>query len=211
MVGERRLKFDAVTLAIAGATGLLVGGTISWFAFGAPRGIDLVADSGSTADWVAAISTGVVGAAAAFVAWRQGHISELHRLEADERVRAGVQAKLIQISQLPELIPVLSVSEAGVIASKARMRAVQQLLAKCELESDEIRVLNRDAMRRNVDLRISTEVALMAIDTALERTKWLGNEEGSVRAAMVDVGAIAVAIWAGIASGRDEMKPSESN
>jgi len=71
---ERR--FGLTIVAGIGGAAFVAGACVGWFALGAPRGVDLVADNGSTADWVAAIGALVTGLAAVYFAG-QAH---LHRV-----------------------------------------------------------------------------------------------------------------------------------
>ncbi|WP_457322381.1 hypothetical protein, partial [Stenotrophomonas sp. P5_B8] len=76
------LRSDAVLSGIAGA---LLSGVLSWILFAAPGGTQ-IPDSGSVADWLAAVGTWVIG----YGAWRyakEGHdqrISEYRERRATE-------------------------------------------------------------------------------------------------------------------------------
>lgn len=197
------------TSAVVLGTGavFIAGAAASWLAFGAPRGVDLVADSGSTADWVAATGTCVIGAAAALVAWRQGHVSERNRLASEDRVRASAQAKLIQISQLIGFIPDRNPRGGAVLSDKRRLLAAKRLLAKCEFDADETRVLGEAALRMYAALRANNEVAILTMDAAIEREDWNGSENINVKGALNDAGAIAVKMWTLIGADRGTWRP----
>jgi len=90
-------KFGVPALVLSSASTFAAGAVASWFAFGAPRGVDLVADSGSTADWVAAISTGVVGLGACWFAYEANRHrrDEVARQESRDRSARNARLSLI--------------------------------------------------------------------------------------------------------------------
>ncbi|MBN5090517.1 hypothetical protein JY460_20685 [Stenotrophomonas maltophilia] len=92
---ERKFGVPAMVFSSVGT--FAAGAFASWFAFGAPRGVDLVADSGSTADWVAAISTGVVGLGACWFAYEANRHrrDEVARQEARDRSARNARLSLI--------------------------------------------------------------------------------------------------------------------
>lgn len=87
-----------------------VGAVTSWWAFGAPRGVDLAADSGSTADWVAAICTGVVGVGACWFAF------EANRHRHDEAARQERKEKMAKNARLAVILA--AANTAGVIHAR---------------------------------------------------------------------------------------------
>ncbi|CAM4127946.1 hypothetical protein [Stenotrophomonas indicatrix] len=92
---ERR--FGVVPVVFISACTFAAGAAASWYGFGAPRGVDLVADNGSTADWVAAISTCVVGLGACWFAYEANRHrrDEVARQEARDRVARNARLSLI--------------------------------------------------------------------------------------------------------------------
>jgi len=55
MDAEGMGKFGLLAVLCWAAAAFAGGAALSWWAFGAPRGVDLAADNGNTADWVAAV------------------------------------------------------------------------------------------------------------------------------------------------------------
>lgn len=92
---ERRL--GVVPVVLISVCAFAVGAVASWYAFGAPRGVDLVADNGSTADWVAAFSTCAVGLGACWFAYEANRHrrDEVARQEARDRTARNARLSLI--------------------------------------------------------------------------------------------------------------------
>lgn len=90
-------KFGVPAMIFGSACAFAAGAVASWFAFGAPRGVDLVADSGSTADWVAAISTCIVGLGACWFAYEANRHrrDEVARQESRDRSARNARLSLI--------------------------------------------------------------------------------------------------------------------
>ncbi|MDH1659887.1 hypothetical protein N5E02_00465 [Stenotrophomonas sp. GD03777] len=88
-------KFGAVHLVVISVLASAIGAVASWFAFGAPRGVDLVANNGNSADWVAAIGTWVIGFSAAYYA-HQAHMQRNDEIR--ERRLAELERKDVYLS-----------------------------------------------------------------------------------------------------------------
>ncbi len=70
------------------AIGMLLGGAIVWFVFAAFWGYQIFEDSGSAADWAAALATGLVG----WGAWKYAKEAHFQRL-TEERERRTSERK----------------------------------------------------------------------------------------------------------------------
>lgn len=90
-------EFRLLPVAVSSVCAFAAGAVASWYTFGAPRGVDLVADSGSTADWVAAISTGVVGLGACWFAYEANRHRRNEVARQEARERAARNARLAQL------------------------------------------------------------------------------------------------------------------
>lgn len=87
-------KFGSLAITAASVAAFGIGAIASWLAFGAPRGIDLVADNGNTADWVSAVGTVVVGVAATWFAYEANRARERDAHAEDVRAKKEAFSRL---------------------------------------------------------------------------------------------------------------------
>lgn len=174
-VNEER-AYGLVAVLVAGCGGLLLGGAVSWWAFGVPRGVDLAADNGNTADWVAAVGTWIIGLAAAYYA----HQSHLQRLdEIREKRLADFERKDAFLS--------------GAVLSGLHIRSVaDDIESFLELSEDSRYVLQlRDLMERLeenvVDVKFSDETLAAFPSKAVTKLAAINNRAEGLRRLMKSV------------------------
>lgn len=100
-------NYGLLIVAGAGLAATVTGAVVGWKMFGSPGWADLVSDSGSTADWAAAIGTWVIGVAAAYYAHQAHQQRELEirekrlaDLERRDAYLAGVMLRGIGINSI---------------------------------------------------------------------------------------------------------------
>lgn len=92
-------RFGALAIALSATSAFVIGAAASWWAFGAPRAVDLVADNGNTADWVAAIFTTVAAVATCVIGYAANSYTKAQAVAASqkERLQNSVSIRTIEI------------------------------------------------------------------------------------------------------------------
>ncbi|MCX3879623.1 hypothetical protein [Stenotrophomonas maltophilia] len=162
LVGIRR--FGGANVALVGVIAFATGAAGSWWAFGAPRAVDLVADSGSTADWVAALGTAVVGLGAIWFAY-EAHKLRLKEVFKEEEKDLTLEAgKLLATSYRLEIArhPGRSFAEIRILDGRvdcdfvqATLNTTLSALSGLEWKEDEIATLPPECIPTMVVLQMS--------------------------------------------------------
>lgn len=162
LVGIRR--FGGVNAALVGVIAFATGAAVSWWAFGAPRAVDLVADNGSTADWVAAVGTAVVGLGAIWFAY-EAHKLRLREVlkeeEKDLTLEAGrllATGHRLEIARYPSRsFAEISISDGRVDCDfvEAALNTTLNTLSGLEWKEDEIATLPPECIPTMVVLQLS--------------------------------------------------------
>lgn len=169
-------KFGPVAIAAASLVAFGVGAIASWLAFGAPRGVDLVADNGSTADWVSAIGTVVVGIAAAWFAYEANRAREREAHAEDVRSKKETFSRLWGLMEGGFAVGgparVLSQMEKTddpqeVAAWTAMLSTVARTLRGARWRDDDRVLLGMEGRARLADLEYKVSNVIHLVETAM--------------------------------------------
>ncbi len=169
-------KFGPVAIAAASLVAFGVGAIASWLAFGAPRGVDLVADNGSTADWVSAVGTVVVGIAAAWFAYEANRAREREAHAEDVRSKKETFSRLWGLMEGGFAVGgparVLSQMEKTddpqeVAAWTAMLSTVARTLRGARWRDDDRVLLGMEGRARLADLEYKVSNVIHLVETAM--------------------------------------------
>lgn len=165
------------TEVVATAFGLflLLGGIVAAALVGDDKICEGVSN-GSAADWLAAVGTWAIGIGAAGLTFYLWSAEQYKRETAEDRVLAGIQAKLMRIMQMAPHIPRTQPTGKDVHQNKGKLRAAKRLLEMTRISPEESQVMCESRQRQNMDLQMDLEITLFAIDEALSRESWRGSE-----------------------------------
>lgn len=164
MSGEVRRKLGLLKAAVLATSGAIIGAIASWLAFGAPRGVDLVADNGNTADWVAAIGTVAVGVGALWFAY-EAHRLRLREVAKEEARDLDIEAaRLLSISYRLQIAQHPGKVFAGIEIENGRvdctfvtaaLNATLKMFSGLTWSEEEVAILPKQYISTMVGLQVS--------------------------------------------------------
>ncbi|MFL6957435.1 hypothetical protein ACJ7C5_06640 [Nocardiopsis yanglingensis] len=160
--------------------------------------------NGSAADWVAAVGTWAMGIGAAGLTFYLWSAEQRKKDGAEDRVLAGIQAKLMRITQMGPHIPRYRPVGTGVHQNKGRLRAARRLLEMTRITPEESQVMCEARQGQSMELQMELEITLFAIDEALARPSWKGGEMILAREALGTAMKTAKTVWDEISRDREK-------